>query len=825
MTTFQQNGTFYNLAAMPVDIEDTSFRSDNYFVISDLPTTFTAGKNYFTINGTGNLKKNSLILIEILDSKGNPLYYEIGKRNDLIYTSADATIVSPRVYKSTTEWGTGKIYIVGTTIDNQKVRWSTSIKIDPNAENSSNVIFYNSPKLELSEELSLLVKQGILVDQKSVTLTGSFVSYGVYPKLYSLYTNVDINDLSNYDYRFKYPTTSSLPQSNLFSSKNIGTEFILNIGKIGYLSPEQVLKTQSVSLTQSFFINDVINSYEVSTQSPFIYKIGGYSQICSILESTFKTTYTDIPYVTRPIFSGSSIDVNGDYNTDLFQNIPSGSNNTPIFYKRGYLNVTLTNLRTISGKPHRYKIYKKSFNESSDFSLAGDGKLESIELLKDDFALNNFYGNVGKFYNQFHIDKYYYKFYDTGSFYLTQSSEQILNSMIFSASNDVGENSYVIIKKNTAIQTSQSLRSNYVAYDAAEYAAKRGPSYDSNFIEIYPNVNYVFDCDLDMIKSIDSSKDAKLTFYLTGSFNTSNNIGDTNYIRNKGLKIAEYILPKGRSNLFFEKQNSEQLFSVVNKYIGTIVIIPSNLQKFRISDISLRSYTEFGFSPDLFFAKIPYQINAPNEAQSYNVELLDVNSNASMDTINAVVRLDETGESIYGTSLLTYEEQDPKFLNSPAYLTTYDHINYLTDYVIDNKTASLSLSSSYARSSSYAVSSSYIVSSSYSVSSSYAVSSSYLKNTIGTSLMIYGPTVQYVVTGSSNTGLAGSSVSFPVTFASTPLVFTNITNGDTTTTMSQIIVSNITTTGFSHRGLIITSGSSDMIQSNVLFNWMAIGTL
>jgi hypothetical protein len=78
-TQYQQSGTKYNLATVSVDIEDTSYRSENYFNVKNLSEIFSAGKNFFTINGTGNLKKNTQIYLEILDSKNNPLYYEVGK--------------------------------------------------------------------------------------------------------------------------------------------------------------------------------------------------------------------------------------------------------------------------------------------------------------------------------------------------------------------------------------------------------------------------------------------------------------------------------------------------------------------------------------------------------------------------------------------------------------------------------------------------------------------------------------------------------------------------------------------------------------------------
>lgn len=91
--------------------------------------------------------------------------------------------------------------------------------------------------------------------------------------------------------------------------------------------------------------------------------------------------------------------------------------------------------------------------------------------------------------------------------------------------------------------------------------------------------------------------------------------------------------------------------------------------------------------------------------------------------------------------------------------------------------------------------------------------------------IVYGLNTPYIVTGNTNTGASGTSISFPVTFASAPKVFITVSNGDTTTIINQAVVSSITTTGFFIRGLALTSGSSTVTQSNIGVNWYAIGTL
>ena len=102
-----KRGTKYNLLNRTVDIEDTSYRSE-YFVVSDLGDSFSAGKNLFTINGSKLLKTNTDILLEILDSENNPLYYEVGKSGYISYTDTTDLILSIHVYEQTTS-GFGKI--------------------------------------------------------------------------------------------------------------------------------------------------------------------------------------------------------------------------------------------------------------------------------------------------------------------------------------------------------------------------------------------------------------------------------------------------------------------------------------------------------------------------------------------------------------------------------------------------------------------------------------------------------------------------------------------------------------------------------------------
>ena len=69
-TSFKQN-----LEQISVFINDFDPNSQ-YFRVTDLPDTFTGGKNAFLVQGSTNLVPDTLVKIEIKDSLGNVIYSE-----------------------------------------------------------------------------------------------------------------------------------------------------------------------------------------------------------------------------------------------------------------------------------------------------------------------------------------------------------------------------------------------------------------------------------------------------------------------------------------------------------------------------------------------------------------------------------------------------------------------------------------------------------------------------------------------------------------------------------------------------------------------------
>ena len=76
---------YKGLSKTPVLVNDTSELSPEFFVITEFPKQLTAGKNVLKLRGNfDTLKHYSHIDIEILDSRGQPIYHEITNFVELV---------------------------------------------------------------------------------------------------------------------------------------------------------------------------------------------------------------------------------------------------------------------------------------------------------------------------------------------------------------------------------------------------------------------------------------------------------------------------------------------------------------------------------------------------------------------------------------------------------------------------------------------------------------------------------------------------------------------------------------------------------------------
>lgn len=136
----------------PVYIEDADINS-KYFNIREFPEILTSGKNSFFLSGTSKLRQNSTILIQILDVDDNQIDFSIPN----ILLNGTDYLISINVPENI-KYGFGNITILGELIDVPKkwqnkynVKWSKSILINPTVDNLSKVIFYKNPKIIFKE--------------------------------------------------------------------------------------------------------------------------------------------------------------------------------------------------------------------------------------------------------------------------------------------------------------------------------------------------------------------------------------------------------------------------------------------------------------------------------------------------------------------------------------------------------------------------------------------------------------------------------------------------------------------------------------------------
>ena len=164
----RKRADYVGLKDLGISLIDRTVNSDNYFNITEFPNQLTGGKNLFKLNASANtLVKDSKIHIEVLDSNGNPLYYE-----PINYLEADGTrVVAIYVYPDATPYGTATVYVAGRArvdlngrtlrsskdykdpdyINFPNVIWSRTLTVAPERRNSTEIIFTQQPSITLQE--------------------------------------------------------------------------------------------------------------------------------------------------------------------------------------------------------------------------------------------------------------------------------------------------------------------------------------------------------------------------------------------------------------------------------------------------------------------------------------------------------------------------------------------------------------------------------------------------------------------------------------------------------------------------------------------------
>jgi hypothetical protein len=636
LSSFGKTGVNRGLDTLKVDIEDTAYLS-KYFVLAEYTPVFTAGKNLIMFNGSSLLKTGSAILVECIDSQGNSQYIE-QPQSITQYTDVAKFSISVNIFNETYN-GPGKLIFVGSSSKGEIVRWQGNITIDKTLPNSSKVRFYNFPELGVRPLLYPVVDMTVGSQLGSqIGLIRGFYTYAVNPPKDTNQSTIDARVI-DVDYRlvlvdnnpadipFYYP---QLSPTNSFNSQMEGQEITLNIQSTKTPFSYQLSNT---ALTQSFIVKKVLDSKTLQLDEPFFYPVGKDQIVTEIATGSFSASYHWVAYNTS---------------SQIYQILPSTSPPYQIF--QSYAEITYRNLDTFSGFVARHKLYKKSLMYPGDFQLVVDQPLASQEMLTDPITVNKTYADLGKFYNQYHINQYWST--SSNSFNLIASISPI-NSMIISSNNYsvIDGTKYIMASQNTTGTASAA----YIPYDQNDYNDLSGKSYDVNFINLTVGSLYVLSVDVILNKAV-SNLNANISFYFTSSISSINQ--EPTFTSRYGMLLGTVSASSQGSTAYLGKQTL--FFTPLNDYFGTLVIVPYQCNA-TISEVSLQIYGDYGYSPDVLITKIPVPINIPNEIFQFKSELYDINHNLVYSDLSTLQAFDPSGVTM--NQLINKGNPDPSFVS------------------------------------------------------------------------------------------------------------------------------------------------------------------
>ena len=624
ISSFGRRGVSYGLYTKPADVTDTEYLS-RYFVVSEFSSTFTAGKNAVAVNGSGYLKSNSEILIECIDSTGQSLYIEMAKySNDVAktyaYKESTSFIFAIHVYNDIAD-GVGKLMLYGTLNDGRSVKWMQNITINKTLKNSSRVRFYIPPTLKVdSAEVPILnsITSTGLIDTK--TFTGKVQGLAVTPPKDTNLSTVN-KRTTDIDYRLTITDpiiTNNTNDSNAFNTQLIGSIINLNINRIKLPFSNNEL---NLNVTTSYIITDVIDNHTLKIESPYYYTDNyNNNTITNIVDANFSISY---PFVNYNNTTSS-------YQTTVVNGITYTT-------KQSYADIIYTNIRTFSGYVSRHKVYRKSLLSNADYSIVADEPLEINEVLSDDLTQNKYYQFLGKFYNDEHIARYW--FTSSNNISLTHSPYKAVNSMFMSSPLPFTllENDYFMVK-NDSVSTNRN--ATYVPFDMNQYLSESGSAYDSNFMALKANVQYVVEVSAIILKD-QFEQTAGLSFYFTSSIPNAKK--EPTYDQKFGIKVAN--ITTNQNDSIVNIDNFITFYTPKNDLYGTLVIVPRLCQAY-IKNISFRVYGDSGFSPDAYVVRIPWPVEQAGESFDIKSELFDINSNLVYSDLKVLQSFDPSGSTL-----------------------------------------------------------------------------------------------------------------------------------------------------------------------------------
>ena len=457
-----------------------------------------------------------------------------------------------------------------------------------------------------------------------IVFTSSFNSNGATPKAG---TNQNVIDpkTTDIDYRILLTNMSPvslspalIPTASL-NSQMIGAPVTLYVYQVQIPNSKTIIP---VSITASYTVKDVLDSGTFQLNDAFYYTVGKNQLVANIAAGSCSINYGFVTYNTN---TGS-------------QRQFSVSPTLKIGVVQSYAEVTYRNIDTFTGFIARHKLYRKSSFAPGNFDLISDEPLTSIELLQDQTTFNRFYDDIGTFYNQVHVNKYWYP--SSNIYTLTAQTKPINSMRIYGGPTySTIAGNYIIVKNNTI---GVSNTSDYIPYDQTQYNNLSGSSYNSNFISLKQNSLYLLTADVIMEKD-PNDPTTNVSFYFTSSVSTISQ--EPTFNTTYGMQLGN-IATSDKVAIKYFNGTQTMFFTPLNDYFGTLVIVPYHCNV-TLANVSLKLYGDHGFSPDDVFVRIPFETQYANEAFNFKAELYDINHNLVYSNLQTTTTFDPSGSSLF----------------------------------------------------------------------------------------------------------------------------------------------------------------------------------
>jgi len=586
-----------NLAKYDVLIEDGSSNS-TYFQVTNLPSSFTGGRNSFLLAGSSLLRPGSVIQVEILDSEGIPIYQNPIQR----YLEGNSRLISVEITEKTNP-GFATIIIMGQATvlpsgqpvppdwqDTYNVRWSTQILVEPNLRNISPIILENFPTI-LAEEQRLYS-----VSTSSYVSSSTDVTASLTPTLYS-------------SFQVGYTIKAEAPTS--FSADYLGS----------YITGSLLIDNVSASL---------------------------YIPITEILNDTtaFSTGYiitaSDGRYVDKLYL------LSGSYNTQVFGTSSRVTSSAKLIYSKldvnnlhipvSYAKLRVVNLNTVSGEIYKFKAYSKVSTNLSEYKLVADVPVTTSELLvtgsiRGDLPIGDFNLSPTASTN-WYADRLetssnaVYTISGSAAYYNPTSTVQ---NFTLSVSDKVLLRS---VKAEVPIHNN-SKYAGYVSASGYFIGNKRA-------VTLFPTSEYTIQFDAVYKQASGSNNlvgvDPKVDIYLVGVNGTK--VIDNNPL---GQKLGTIAVVSGAETQWYQAQ---QFNFTPQLAVGGTVGVRFNITNgfWQFSNISLKPASDKLFAPDEAQVLVP-NTEYYNELLQHKIEFFNIN-NSSTDISVVSVPTFFTGSNI-----------------------------------------------------------------------------------------------------------------------------------------------------------------------------------